>query len=190
MSQNILYDVSQNIYDDAILAQKPHFHKHSVRMETIPSTLRDTHLEQGSDAWKDARYACVTCTDIGKILGLDTGCTRQKLLASKRRKSEVMEHCNPYVQSLLDNGRRFEETCRESWKSWYINHGNANAGFVPSMHVDTDLPFFSGSPDYIVPSDGVVVECKVCAGQFLNSTYLPIDALLSQHHRRVASAES
>lgn len=120
----------------------------------------ETHYEQGSDAWKQARYSCVTCTDLGKILGLDTGCTRQKLLASKRKKVEVMDKCTPFVQSLLDNGRRFEETCRESWKSWYVSQKKAGQGFVPSMHVDPELPFFSGSPDYVVPGDKLLVECK------------------------------
>lgn len=123
----------------------------------------NTELDQGSDAWREARYACVTGTDVGRILGTDKDCSRTKLLACKRAKKETTENCSGFGRSLMENGKRFEDTCRESWKAWFeavSAPGEDTSGFVPTMHSDAELPWFTGSPDYVIPGRRMLLECK------------------------------
>lgn len=122
-----------------------------------------TSYEQGSDAWRDARFRCVTGTDVGRILGVDTGFSRTKLLCCKREKKDGTENCGAFARSLMENGKRFEDTCRDSWKAWFeavSAPGEDTSGFVPTMHADAELPWFTGSPDYILPGRKMLLECK------------------------------
>jgi hypothetical protein len=122
----------------------------------------DTKITPLSTEWRDARYSSISGTDVGKILGLDTGCSRQKLLECKRQKRDAMENCPPQTQMLLDLGRKFEGNAIEAFKTWLcsINGYAASQGFTPTLHQDPEVPYLVGSPDFIVPGLRILCEAK------------------------------
>lgn len=123
----------------------------------------DTSIKPGTPEWSEARKKAVTCTDLGKLLGFDRGCTRQKLYHCKKAGKEPMDGCAPALRCLLENGKRFEETCMHAFRAWLVGNtplGTDCSGFVPSMHVDREVPYFTGSPDYLVPGIRVLAEFK------------------------------
>lgn len=114
------------------------------------------------DSWLEARYDSVTCTDLGKILGVDHDVSRRKLLLSKLERRDLLEGCSPITRNLIMMGQTFEGTARETFKTWYEGSGTdeMRRGFVPTMHTHTKYPWFTGSPDYLVPEKRLVVEIK------------------------------
>jgi hypothetical protein len=123
----------------------------------------DTRIRPLSAEWKKARMDAVTGTDLGKILGLDPGCSRQKLLKCKKEGRDCMDSCKPDTRFLLENGKRFEQTVQHCFSAWIVKNTPVNTdtkGFVPSMHVDRELEYFTGSPDFIVPGIRVLAEFK------------------------------
>lgn len=118
--------------------------------------MTDTGLVHGSDDWRNARFDCVTATDVGKILGLDAYVSRKRLLESKFDKIDPSEDANETGKYLMMMGRTFEEAAKKS----YILHTGERDGFTPSLHAHCQCPFLTGSPDYLVPSKRKVVEFK------------------------------
>ena len=120
----------------------------------------DTGLAQGSDAWKNERFLHITCTDLAKIMGLDSTCSRKKLLASKKLKKDLMEDANDYLKSLLERGKTYESAACSSYLRWRSETKQMGLGYIPAMLEAPDYPNITGSPDYLFPNDKIVAEFK------------------------------
>lgn len=134
----------------------------------------DTGLSKEKDerGWLEARYDGVTCTDLGKIMGVDPGTSRTRLLLSKIERRDLLEDCSDVTRTLVALGQRFEPRAREAFLDVWTSEGDRNGwvydgdkkweklGFVPSMHVHRDHNFFTGTPDYLLPGMKVAVEFK------------------------------
>lgn len=121
----------------------------------------DLSLCHGTDEWKNARYDNITCTDLGKILGMDQTCSRKKLLVSKWERRDLLENASDFTKALINKGKEFEASAMADYKLWRLRSGyTENAGFVPSMHQDEEAPGITGSPDMLIPGARTVVEFK------------------------------
>jgi predicted phage-related endonuclease len=118
-------------------------------------------VEANREEWQNARYDNVTCTDIGKILGVDTGCSRRMLLKTKLERRDPLLNANEMTQSLLRMGLIFETTVKATFKRmWESSLMETEEGFTPSMHSHTHIPWFTGTPDYIIPGKRALAEFK------------------------------
>ena len=115
----------------------------------------ETGLTAQDKEWKEARYECITCTDIGPIMGVHS-ISRRRLLESKIYKSDPMANADEFTKRILEQGKTYEEAAREAYKA----ARPGATGFVPSMHVSATIPWFTGTPDYLIPDQKTVVEFK------------------------------
>lgn len=114
----------------------------------------DVGLTQADPEWKLARYDCVTGTDVGTILGVGRE-SKKKLMETKIRRREPFHDDRTRIYLTL--GKNFEMCARETFRNLLPEYGR---GFVPSMHTHPELNWISGTPDYLLPEDKIVVEFK------------------------------
>lgn len=119
----------------------------------------DTGLIQGTDAWIQTRYDCVTGTDVGKILGLDRGVSRKKLLFSKIAREETTDPRDVFGRNLMMLGRTFEPVAREVFQNWLDERG-VGGSYVPDLMRSPKWPWLTGSPDLVIPKTGQIAEFK------------------------------
>ena len=117
-------------------------------------------LTYGSEEWKEARYEYVTATDIGKILGVDTNISRKKLLELKVTRKE--KDVSQFSRVLMDLGRGFESSAIRDFEKFYRSKYGAFEGRSPLvLFVHEKIPYFAGTPDFVIRSPTPkVVEIK------------------------------
>eukprot|EP00727_Mastigamoeba_balamuthi_P002958 m51a1_g1266 hypothetical protein (116) ;mRNA; f:79799-80330 len=71
-------------------------------------------FEQGSASWIKSHFSHMTVTDLGKILSVNTTCSRTKLLLSKINHTDLLKKAPPMTKKLMQNGKLFEESPIES----------------------------------------------------------------------------
>eukprot|EP00727_Mastigamoeba_balamuthi_P000666 m51a1_g10597 hypothetical protein (245) ;mRNA; r:31754-32488 len=120
----------------------------------------DLGFEQGSASWIESRFSHVTATDLGKILGVDTTCSRTKLLLSKINHTDLLKKAPPVTKKLVQNGKLFEESACAAYTAWRFHNGFTDAGFTPMMYSHKQFPFITGSPDHLFPDTCIVAEFK------------------------------
>lgn len=120
----------------------------------------DTHISHGSEAWRLARFRHVTATDIGTIMGLNSRCSRVKLLKAKRNGEDTLKDASPELKVILSLGKNFESTALQAFLRWRALRNEDTEGFIPTMHADKYEPYVTGSPDFLIPGAKVVVEIK------------------------------
>ena len=113
----------------------------------------ETDILHGSDEWKAERYDRITGTDVAKILGLDSECSRMKLMRMKFTKEEPV--VSAYGEKLMRLGREFEPVAREAYLEWDPDC----QGRVPGLFQAKE-PWLVGSPDMIDQGKKLVVEFK------------------------------
>ena len=57
--------------------------------------------ERSGEEWIQARYECVTSTDVVRIMGCEEQCSRKILLKSKFTKTDLMENASDFTKTLL-----------------------------------------------------------------------------------------
>ncbi len=107
--------------------------------------------EQKSQAWKDDRMNCLTCSDFGAILGF----------FGKKRQDEVFENktnqCLPFEGNYATHhGEKYEPHARNKYER---ETGHTVFEFGLMRH--PSIPWLAGSPDGIT-EDGILLEIKVC----------------------------
>lgn len=123
----------------------------------------ELEFEQGSDAWKEARYEMVTATDVSRILGLDPACSKLKLFRQKIEHVDAADHVDLRSQKMMLLGRNFERTALLSWQSLYLKEGRgylSSPGRRPRLFSHRIHSWLGGSPDWLFESDGLLVEIK------------------------------
>ena len=126
---------------------------------------RETGLSatKNRDAWLLARYDSVTCTDLGKVMGLDRT-SRRMLLLSKLEHRDVMENAPEQTKYIMSMGRVFETNALQAfltaWQTHLAKSSTPDCGYVPSMSVHPDHVWFTGTADYVIPDSHVTVELK------------------------------
>lgn len=116
-------------------------------------------LRPGTEEWKEARYRCVTATDLGKIMGVDPSTSRVKLMKMKVLRRDAMDEANDYGRNLMMMGRTFESVARKTYESEYLDEEDKQ-GYTPDFLYDSRYRFLGGSPDYYLPDERLVVEFK------------------------------
>lgn len=116
--------------------------------------------QRSGDEWKAARHDVITGTDVGKILGCDSQCSRTKLLGCKIAGIDPAEDASDYAKHLMELGKAFEPVALGAFKEVREAHGLDYEGVVPGMKAHSLVPWFVGTPDFILDDGGAVVEIK------------------------------
>jgi len=119
--------------------------------------------ERSGQKWIDARYNCVTSTDIGKIMGCDDSCSRRMLMDYKLNKIDPQENTSEYTKLLLKLGSEFESAALSECQLKFRNHHISSNGFIPGMTPHPEMNWLTGTPDYIMDHQNgykCVVEVK------------------------------
>jgi len=105
--------------------------------------------ERSGESWKIARYNSVTGTDVAKIMGCDERITPKMLLYNKLHMIDPLEKADPFTQSLLNLGNKYEGCALSDFRNIFLKKDLSYNGYVPEMSAHRDYHWFTGTPDYI-----------------------------------------
>ena len=114
---------------------------------------------RAGDAWKLARYDSVTCSDLSVVMGVNRDLSRQKLFKSKLDRIDPLENCGATLRMFLTLGNEFEPAAKSAFER-YWSLGEGKMGYTPGMTVHPTYDWFTGTPDYVIPESGIIVEFK------------------------------
>lgn len=117
------------------------------------------NIERETQDWKSYRFEAITGTDVGKILGCDSCCSKRKLFESKIQRVDVCENASEITKAFLSLGRKYESLALSDFLNTDIGESLGH-GFVPTICQHKTISYFAGTPDYLYPEDSVLIEIK------------------------------
>ena len=109
--------------------------------------------------WKEVRRWVVTSSDVGKIMGVDSSCSKKRLMEAKFSGKDLLEDASEVTLSLVRLGRIFEQSVKMAYEESLRARGYPT-GFTPGLYESPHYEWLLGTPDYLIPRSKTVAKFK------------------------------
>ena len=151
--------------------------------------FEDKMNQRTGEEWKQARYECVTGTDVAKIMGCDDSCSRKKLMELKIARVDPMDTASDYTKHMVSLGTTFERAALSEFRLVAAQCELGKNGYVPGMSPHPVYDWFTGTPDYILEApDGTKCVVEIKTHWFPSACEAcPMDIMKKKHWLQVQS---
>jgi len=115
--------------------------------------MESSGMRDGNE-WRHARFACVTGTDVAKILGVDSSVSRRRLFACKLAHADPTCNAGPFLRNLLQLGKVYEPAARDDFITQMHRETYplcpAPLYVVPGMEAHRGYSWITGTPDLFI----------------------------------------